>query len=748
MTRQPTAAQDNADFGESDIFDLGQIFQILRRRWLIVSAMTMLCVAISVVAALNTTRLYSATTQVRIQNLESRIVEFDGVVAGRNSDAGTIESEVATIRSRQLASRLVNAMNLTNDPEFNPALRERRFDLNEWINPRVVVRRIISAFRNGFVTGQAGGNPSYEAVVTNVQNSIRARRSGISYIVDITFTSASPDKAAALSNAVAEQYIIGQLEARYERARAQSGWLSTRLDALRDQLREAETAVATYAAENNLIPSGGATVTEQQLNEISQQLALARAETAAAEARFSRVQQIASAGGDLSALLQVTDSQTLSTLRTQLTSLRREEAEFAGRYGDRHPDLINVRQEITEVQRQMRLEAQRIVASTENDVEVARSRESSLENSLAQISGVQAENNQSRVQLRELERTAANRRAIYETFLSEFSETREQEGLESPGAIVISEATPPQFSTYPNNTRTVVFGFAVGFAIGFGIAFTLERLDRGVRTREQVEAQFGVHQISAVPLLKAADLKEGSHSIPPEDYFVIKPLSVFSESLRALKTGVALSNIDAPPQIILITSSLPNEGKTTLSLSVARMYASSGARTLLIDADLRHPSLHGIIRPDEKDAPVGLFEVLTGDVRINDALQNDFVDNLSLLFAGRRAENPPDLLESERMKEFLRAMRGQYDYVIIDTAPILPVVDGRILSRLVDTTVFLVKWNRTPRDAIRDALRHLRDFEANVAGVVLNQVDLSQQKRYGYGSTYYYYNQYKKYYAD
>ena len=520
-------------------------------------------------------------------------------------------------------------------------------------------------------------------------------------------------------------------------------------------MRIAETASATFATQNNLVSTGEATVNEQQISQINAQLVSARADLSGAQASYDRVRQIVEAGGDPEALNQVAESPAFSRLREQQASLRREAAELAGRYGDLHPDLINVRQEIRELDGQIESEMVRLVTALGNETELARNRVRSLERSLESASQNQAVANQAMVQLRELERAAESQRTLYETFLSRFNETSEQEHLQTSDARIIAQATPPLGPSHPRPALNVALGGFLGLTGGFGLALFIEWLDRGIRGRDEIERHLGINQLAAVPLLKKSQMRKAGRKTQPYDFLIVKPLSTYAEAFRALKATIALSNVDAQPKTILVTSSLPNEGKSTVAFSLARHAASTGMRTLLIDADLRHPQLTEIHKKNlgffkrKREKKPGLVDVLTGKSQLGDVVHQDTVDNLYVILGGANIANPADLLNSKRMEEFIKSVRNEFDFVVFDSAPVLPVVDSRILAQLVDTTVFTVRWNDTTRDAAAEAVRYLRDFNVNIAGAVLNMVNLDRQRAYGYsGGSAYYYGEYSKYYSE
>lgn len=747
MTDQHGAKGAAPEVLETDILDLRELLQIGQRRWMLIAGVTVLAVVAALLITINITKLYTASSLVLIESRESRVVDIESVMSGLPADSGTIESQVEILRSQTLAARVVDELDLINDPEFNGSLREDGFSILDWIDPRTWWAAIRGPSDLN-VSERERAARIRNSVISAVQGRMQVRRRGLTYVLEINFTSESPDKAARIANSFADLYIVDQLEARFEETRRANEWLGERLEGLREQVRLAETAAATFAAENNLISSGEGTVTQQQMGRINEQLIVASADLAEAEANYDRVRQIVEAGGNIETVNSIVQSPTVARLREQQTTLRREEAELAGRYGDRHPDLINVRQEIREVQSQLQSELTRIVSSLENDVALARNRVASLEAALSATTEDQAAANQAMVRLRELERNAEIQRNLYENFLGRFSETTQQENLQTSDARIIADAIPPLGPSHPQTQVNLALGGVLGLMAGCGLALLIEWLDRGLRTREQLENYLDLPQIAAVPMLTRSTLKEVGDEAEPEDFVLLKPLSSYTESLRALRAGIALSNVDNPPKVVLVTSALPNEGKTTLAISMARLAAASGARTLLIDADMRHPTVHKKVGMVDDDVDYGLVDLLAEDIPLGQVLRRDTTENLYLLLGGRRASNPTDLLESARMRQFLKTVRDEFDIVIIDAAPVLPVVDSRILSRLVDTTVFAVRWHDTPRDAAKDALRLLRDFDGTIAGAVLTLVDLDRQKRYGYGSSYYYYGRYREYYAD
>ena len=384
-------------------------------------------------------------------------------------------------------------------------------------------------------------------------------------------------------------------------------------------------------------------------------------------------------------------------------------------------------------------EVKRIIRNLSNEVSVARARMKSLEESMHEFQGTANTQGQASVKLRELERDAQANRTLYETFQSRFKASEDKGQIQTADARVIQKAAVPNEPSFPNRPMLMGVSLMGSAFLGLLIAFVLERMDNGFRTGAEVERTLRLANLSVVPMLPRE-----KHVA---DRIVQKPLSAFSESIRSLYSALQLSNVDRPPKVIVVTSSVPNEGKTSIAVSLGRLAAKSGQRVILIDGDLRHPSVGLQFSPRAPEA--GLVEVLAGRRDLVHVLHRDPISPLEFVPVATPPANPADLLASQSMKRLVEVLRQHYDMIIIDAAPVLPISDTRLLVRLADKMVYVVKWDSTPREAVMSGVKMLRDVNADIAGVVLNQADMRRHALYGYGYTSYGYgNKYTRYYAD
>ncbi len=721
--------------------DLLGFFRALRRHLNVIVGITLGLTALIMVAVLQLTPRYTAEALVLLDAQRTQVVDVEAVMSGLSADSATVDSQVEVVASRSIARRIVEKLNLIEDPEFNAELAKP--SVFAWLDPRGWIKSLFGS--DAELTAERKRELTMDAVVDGFIGREGIDRRALTYIIEVKFTSEDPAKAATIANAIADTYVLDQLEAKFNATKQANEWLSQRLEGLKRQVADSERAVEIYRAQNGLQSARGTTINEQQLSELNAQLILARADRAEKQAKYARAKQILSSGGSIESVVDVLQSQTISDLRQQQAELASKQADLSTKYGPRHPAIINMDAQRRDIQSQIGAEIRRIVDSIANEAAISDTRVKALEGSLDELQTTSSKNSQAEVRLRELEREASANKAVYESFLGRFKETSQQQDLQMADSRIISEAVAPAAPSFPRKGLIGSIALTFSLLVGFATALLLERLDNGLQTSTQIEEILNLPHLGSVP---AIPVETGSDRKPilPHDYLLQKPLSAFSESLRSLRSALSLSNVDNPPKIILFTSALPNEGKTTTAISFARAAAHAGQKVLLVDCDLRHPSVHRVLgagKPKE-----GLVEYLAGRVSFADVMVKDAATGLDFIPVASGAANPPDLLGSAQMRRILREARDAYDLVILDTAPVLPVSDSRVLAQLSDKTVFVVRWDETPRDAAIGAAKELRTYKADIAGAILTMVDTAKQAKYGYGDGGYYYRRYSRYYSN
>jgi capsular exopolysaccharide synthesis family protein len=722
---------DDAPAADFDLRALARVFLV--RRWTILGTIV-LCMTIAGIVLMQLTPVYSASTLIMVGQRENKVLDPEALITGLNSDAATIENQIQVLRSWTLAERVVAKLNLTRDPEFNA--RGARRSLLSRLNP-------ISWFEGGDANVRLGAGVKTAVdptILKRFASKLTVAAVGRSSVIKLTFDSADRQKAAAIVDAVADQYIVDQLESKFDAARHTSDWLNERLTQLAEQVRKAESAVEQYKEEND-ISSGreGGNLANEQVSEINGQIVLARSQLAEQDAKYRQVEKLYRNGGGVDSIAAVINSPLIGTLRTQQADLLSKEAELATKYGDRHPQMIALRDQKKGLDDKIDVEIKRIIRNLANEVSVARTRVSSLEGSLNEMQGTATVQGKASIKLRELEREVQSSRTLYETFQARSKQTEDKEKIQTADSRRLDKAQVPGEPSFPNKSMIMGVTLLGSAVMGMLIALMMERLDNGFRTGAEVERMLRVSNLAVAPMLK------GVRHVA--DRVVQKPLSAFSESIRSLHAGLQLSNIDRPPKVILVTSSVPNEGKTSIAVSLARLASKGGSRVILIDGDLRHPSVGRVFSPRKPEA--GLVEVLAGKRDLASVLHRDPISPLEFVPVATPPANPADILASQAMKKLIEFLRQHYDLIVIDAAPVLPVSDTRLLSRLADKVVYVVRWDATPREAVLSGIKLLRDANADIAGTILNQADLRRHALYGYGdSTYGYGGHYAKYYSE
>ena len=571
-----------------------------------------------------------------------------------------------------------------------------------------------------------------------------ATRIGSTYGIAITFEDGDPARAARIANTFAEQYTAGALDAKRMAARKTSAAIADRLEQLRQQSLADTAAVQRYRIGNNLLSTTMGTLTEQEISSYNQAVTTARAEASEDGARLDAARRQMALGGSAGGVGEVAASPAIGALRAQQATAATELASLNTRYGPRHPDVLRARAALTAIDARISDETQRVISSLDARARVSQQRLASLTGSLNQSRGTLEQNNAAMVGLQDLEKRSETSNALYESYLNRFKELTAREGTEQADADLLHPATVPLRPTSPNVVLNMVLAMALGLGLGVAAAFAAEMTFSALTTGDDIEQRLGVRYLGSIPTLGSVSrhsLSGGGEKVPMAA-LLEDPRSAFAESFRSLRASIAMSTTKA--RVIALTSALPDEGKTTTAICLARSMALSGDRVLLIDGDLRRQGVSRFLRGDATRP--GLLEVLRGSAKLADALVVDPASGLHILPIAESSDAAPELLTGDEMDQMLGAAREQFDAVIIDTAPVLPIADARLMLRKADASVFVVRWRKTPEAALRSALRLLPDDRVQLAGVALTRVDMRKQARFGYGDDAFYHS-YKRYYA-
>ncbi|HZB93299.1 MAG TPA: polysaccharide biosynthesis tyrosine autokinase [Stellaceae bacterium] len=720
------ALPSSAAGGGPPPFDIGEILAILRRRFPVILGAVLLIPAIGSVYVSQLSPRYATEAWVMLDTRHGRL-GGDDMMSGLEVDGAVVHSEIDILKSYPLAQKVATELQLQKEPEFNPSLRKPTaadylqhplgFVLAE-------LRRLVLGPPPAPkpVTAAAGDIDS--GLVWSLMGHVSVSSDGRSYLLRIQAQSESPALAAKIANAYAHTYLLDQLERKYDEVRRTSDWLNGHLTELRDKVRQSEDAVQVFKQQHNITETPGGTVTAQQLMQLNSQLVTAAAERAQTEASLRALQQEVQAGNVTASA--VLNAPLVQKLRDEQATLLQRQAELATRYKPAHPTMVNLRAELQDVTRKLKEETDKAEAALSSDVAVARAREAALRQTLAELQRSTDQQDTASIELHELQREAAANQALYENFLAKFKQASTQADIQEPDARLVAPAIAPSAPFYPNRSMMMTTIVTASIALGVALAFLLEWLNNGFRTAEQVERELGVRALGLVPTVGAEET--------PHELVVERPTSPYSEAVRAVRTALRYTRVDRPPKLVLVTSSLPGEGKTMMALSLARSVARSGGKALLIDCDLRRPTVAKVVGCGTGRTLLDLFDGAAPETLI----ARDGGSGIDVVTAKGGTANPQDLLGSHPMQAFLADMRERYDLIVIDAPPVLVVSDAVVLSHLADATLFLIRWEASTRKSVMEGLRLLEADGAGVTGAVITRVDPRRRVRYGYNDAAYY----------
>jgi len=617
---------------------------------------------------------YTARAAVALDNRQGAMVDFENVLSGLSGDQATINTEVEVLRSRNLIAKLVDNMSLKADPEFNPFLAADTPAPSPARARNATVDRVAEAI-----------------TVTNLRSS---------YVFTITTLTTDPDKSAEMANRLAELYIADQLAVKFEAMETATEWLSERVATLRVELETAEARIKSFASSTDLVSVEALEALNRQIKDTRARLDGLAATRDALAMRVAEM-EAAKASGDPGEMARVTEDAALAGLAGEVE--RGSDTElFAARFATL---LERARADLGRTHTQL----------------------AGLGQSLDRLEGDYARQADDLVQLQQLERETQALRAIYEYFLSRMQETSVQRGIQQADARILSTAVAPVQPSEPRRALFLALGILLGMIAGIGAVLLREMMHSGFRTAEALEQEAGLTVLGQVPKIPARQRKAVI------TYLVEKPTSAAAEAVRNLRTSLMLSNLDRPPQVILSTSALSGEGKTTTAIALAQNFSGLGKRVLLIEGDIRRRVFSEYFDHEKTE---GLLSILSGAARFEDVVQRIGQLGADVLLGEQSSTNAADVFSSERFAGFMRDLRQKYDVILIDTPPVLLVPDSRIIAQEADAVLFTVKWDATSRAQVREAVRQFALSGITITGAVLNQIDPRGMKRYGYGGQY------------
>ena len=709
-----------------DRLDFRSLLTALRRQMNVFLAVLAATVLLAVLLTISQPRVYSASAAVVIQPNEA--------VAPTERDTSAVEfttsrtdTEVEIIRSGEMSNRVADSL-IAQLPAG---------DLAALTRPPSLLKTVRTALFGA--PKQAPASPR-DQLISNLEEGVSVSRKDDTFSLLITFTTYRPDLAARVANSFAQQYALWQSRNKQNEDEHAVTLLGSRLNELRRQAQRDTEKVQQYRIATNLLSTSGASLTEQEISSYSQSVAATRAQVAEDSARLNTARAQMRGGSNGEDVGEALDSPVISALRQRQAEISGRLANLQSRYGTMHPDVQTAQHELEDINSEIQAEIHRVLSNLDAKTKVSAQRLASTSGSLSTAKQTLANNNRAMVGLSDLERRASASQALYESYLSRYEEVVARSGTERSNARIISEATPPKSAAAPKPLLNLFLALMLGSGLGVAAALITEAVFAGFTTGDDLQRKLNIAYLAGIPTVKSI-LPRARSAV---DAIVEERTSGFAETFRGLRTEIARSG-PRRPQVVVITSALPKEGKTNTALCLARTCAISGDKTVLIDCDTRRRGVNRMLRNAGKIP--GFEDVMRGTATLDEALIEDRPSGCWILSTAAPSHDLTEVLLGEKMRTLISELRGRFDQIILDTPPILALDDASVLADLADAVVMVVRWRSTRDHAVRAALQGFQRRHANVIGGVLTQIDMKKQVKYAPGDRLYYYPHYASYYS-
>jgi capsular exopolysaccharide synthesis family protein len=722
---------------------LDHVRVVYKRRWVAIPVF-LLIVIVGTLNAARQTPIYRARTQLMIEKDSPSVATLDQMFQSQDgwSNDEFYQTQYRILQSRTLAKRTLDELKLWSGPLGNVPPPKASLDPMSLVMGGVArLTALVSSQREAPPATPAAAVGSTDETALQ-SDRIDAFKGGVSIepirnsrLVDILYTSADPAFASQAANAVARAYIAQSLELRFSESKEAADWLSEQLSEQRKQLQTSEAALQAYRERNGAVSvtDSASNIVVQRLTDLNGALTKAKTERINKEALYNQLKS-AESNGQLDSIPAVLSNDYIQKLRSEVADLQRQQAQLAERYGERHAEMIKIRTAIELADAKLKNEISKTVESIRNQYQSALSEERSLQSALDAQKGEALSLNRKGIEFGVLQREADSNKQIYESLMQRTKDAGISSERKATNIRVVDAAEIPRAPIAPNLQRSMVLSLVAGLTVSLGLVFFVEYLDSRLKTPNDLKQHLGVPFLGMIP-----SIPRGKDN--PNPLIHVVGLSNFSEAFKTVRTNVLFSSAEDGVRSLVVTSASPGEGKSICSANIAVAMAQTGLRVLLVDADMRRPRVHEIF--DLPQEP-GLSNLLTGNARASETIQKSSVPGLWLMPAGHIPPNPAELLSSPRFVDFLGALEDHFDWVVLDTPPVLVVTDSVIVGNRATGVAFVVGADLTSRHAARNALDQLTHANVTVIGAILNGADVKRHGHY-YGS--YYSKDYARYYV-
>lgn len=670
---------------------------LVRRSRGLVLKLTLAVTLLATLMVFQMTPIYRGTAMLLIESVKSRVMTLNDLYGSQRETLEIFNSQVQIIRSRAVAEKVVQNLKLAEHPVMAP---KNAKDLS----------------------------PSQltDILVGKVQGGLSVEPLRMSRIVQINFDSPDPELAAKVANAVADAYIDSDLESRAEMTQKASGWLNQRMGDIRAKLEESERALQQYREQANIVDNRGVVLSGsgRQIEEVSTNLISTRARLAEAQSAYNQVKgQKGQPLSVLESIPAVMKDPTVRQMKSAEAEAQRKVTEYRSRYAPAYPKMIAAEAELKSAQTALANAVEQVINGIYREYELAQANATAAASVKAQIQSEIQNISRKESQLIVLQREVDSNRQLYDNLINRAKETEAAINLQSTAGRLVDPAITPAAPIKPRKLRMILGAMFLGLLMSLLLVFMRDYLDNTLRTEQDVERRLHTGVLGSVPLLGA---DEGGES--PASEFLKNSNSIFAESIRSIRTSVLLSAIDEPHRIVAVTSTVPGEGKTTIAISLAQALGQL-KKVLVIDADLRRPAVWKNI--GDGSGVAGLVDYLAGEAELAECIRRTANPNVSILPAGKVVNSPLELISSNKFGETIEKLKQMYDMVVIDCPPVRPVSDSLVISRYASAILYVIKADGSSHQQVAASLRSLREVNAHILGVVLNQVNFSKADQYG-----------------